>query len=170
MQKNLLLLDDCFLGKQTKAEAYYTRGRHNNSDTIYIAQNYFQLPQLYYPVLTRHEESRTSMLTIVLVISLFKQFCHRVWSKKHNFSSQQQNYYLTKRCCTRKLQKVGMHNLIEVDREESNCIHLAQQFSHLMKEYRERFFTYVLCQSPTQSLAAHLESYLLHMYNTFSSP
>ena len=39
MQKNLLLLDDCFLGKQNKAEAYCTRGRHNNCDTIYIAQN-----------------------------------------------------------------------------------------------------------------------------------
>ena len=33
-QKNLLLLDDCFLGKQNKAEAYYTRGRHNNTTTI----------------------------------------------------------------------------------------------------------------------------------------
>ena len=43
MQKNLLLLDDCFLGKQNKAEAYYTRGIHNNCDTIYIAQNYFRL-------------------------------------------------------------------------------------------------------------------------------
>ena len=41
-QNNLLLLDDCFLGKQNKAEAYYTRGRHNNCDTIYIAQNYFR--------------------------------------------------------------------------------------------------------------------------------
>ena len=29
MQKNLVLLDDCFLGKQNKAEAY-TRGRLNN--------------------------------------------------------------------------------------------------------------------------------------------
>ena len=44
-QKNLLVLDDCFLGKQKKAEAYYTRGRHNNCDTIYIAQNYFRLPR-----------------------------------------------------------------------------------------------------------------------------
>ena len=35
MQKNLLLLDDCFLGKQNKAEAYYTQGRHN-CDTIYM--------------------------------------------------------------------------------------------------------------------------------------
>ena len=36
-QKNMLLLDDCFLGK-------LCRGRHNNCDTIYIAQNYFRLP------------------------------------------------------------------------------------------------------------------------------
>ena len=45
MQKNLMLLDDCFLGKQNKAEAYYTRGRHNSCDTIYIPQNYFRLPR-----------------------------------------------------------------------------------------------------------------------------
>ena len=32
-----------------------------------------------------------------------------------------------------------------------------------MKEYRERFFTYVLFQSPTRSVAAHLKSYLLHI-------
>ena len=41
--KNLLILDDCFLGKQNKAEAYYTRGRHNNCDTIFLSQNYFRL-------------------------------------------------------------------------------------------------------------------------------
>ena len=34
MQKNLMLLDDCFLGKQNKADAYYTRGRDNNCDAI----------------------------------------------------------------------------------------------------------------------------------------
>ena len=33
-EKNLLILDDCFLGPQSKAEAYYTRGRHNNCDTF----------------------------------------------------------------------------------------------------------------------------------------
>ena len=44
MQNNLMLLDNCFLGKQNKVKAYYTRGRHNNCDTIYIAQNYFRLP------------------------------------------------------------------------------------------------------------------------------
>ena len=43
--KHLLILDDCFLGPQSKAESYYTRGRHNNCDTIYISQNYFRLPR-----------------------------------------------------------------------------------------------------------------------------
>ena len=45
MQKNLLLFNDRFLGKQNKAEAYYTRGRHTNCDKIYIVQNYFRLPR-----------------------------------------------------------------------------------------------------------------------------
>ena len=31
--KNMSLLDDCFLGKQNNAEAYYTRSRHKNCDT-----------------------------------------------------------------------------------------------------------------------------------------
>ena len=38
--KNLLVLDDCFLGNQNKAEAFYTRGRHNNCDTITNNQFY----------------------------------------------------------------------------------------------------------------------------------
>ena len=44
-QEELLILDDCFLGKQNKAGAYYTRGRHNNCDTLYISQKYFCLPR-----------------------------------------------------------------------------------------------------------------------------
>ena len=35
-----------------------------------------------------------------------------------------------------------------------------------MEEYRERFFTYVLLQSPTRIVAARLESYLLHKHYT----
>ena len=55
----------------------------------------------------------------------------------------------------------------EVDHKERNSIRLSRKFGHLMKEYRERFFTYVLFQSPTRSTAAHLENYLLHMYYTY---
>ena len=62
------------------------------------------------------------------------------------------------------LQLSGTHNVKdEVDREERNCIRLAQQFGHLVEEYRVRFFTF---QSPTQSEAAYFESYLLHVYYT----
>ena len=43
--KNLMIFDDCILEKQSKAESYYTRGRHNNCDSFYISQNYFLLPR-----------------------------------------------------------------------------------------------------------------------------
>ena len=95
-QKDLLLLDDCFQGKQNKAEAYYTRGRHNNCDTIYIAQNYFRLPRhtirensnviILFPQDTKnlshiHAEHCAGDIPLLE----FKQFCHRVWSEEHNF-------------------------------------------------------------------------------------
>ena len=98
MQKNLLLLNDCFLGKQNIAEASYTRCRQN-CDTIYIVQNYFCLP--------RHTVRENSNFVILFPqdgknltdihadhcasdISLpeFMQFCHGVWScagTGHNF-------------------------------------------------------------------------------------
>ena len=43
---------------------------------------------------------------------------------------------------------------VEVDLVESDCMHQAEQFAHLMEEYRERIFAYVLLQS-TKTLAAH---------------
>ena len=44
-RRNLLVLDDIMLGPQNKVEAYFTRGRHNNVDVIYITQSYFRLPR-----------------------------------------------------------------------------------------------------------------------------
>ena len=49
----------------------------------------------------------------------------------------------------------AQRNPDEVEREERNCMRLARQFCHV-KEYRERFFTYVLFRSPTRGIAAHL--------------
>ena len=66
MQKNLLLLDDCFLSKQNKAEAYYTPGRHNIRYDIHcsklfpITSTYNSRKfKLYYSVPKRREESHT---------------------------------------------------------------------------------------------------------------
>ena len=106
VQKNLMLLDDCFLGKQNKAEAYYTRGRHNNCDTIYIAQNYFRLSRptvrdnsnfiILFPqdvnILTHiHADHCASDISL----SEFKQFCHGVWSvDAPNFVTIDLNEYI----------------------------------------------------------------------------
>ena len=53
----------------------------------------------------------------------------------------------------------ALRDPVEVDWVESDCIRQAEQFAHLMEEYRKWFFTYVLLQSP-KGLAAHLESQL----------
>ena len=96
LQKNLLLLDDCFLGKQNKAEAYYTRGRHNNCDTLYIAQNYFRLPRhtrrenSNFIILFRQDDKNLAHLLADhcdddMTLQEFKQLCHGVWKHEHNF-------------------------------------------------------------------------------------
>jgi len=43
--KNLMIFDDLLLHKQNKCEAYYVRGRHSNSDCLYLSQDYFRLPR-----------------------------------------------------------------------------------------------------------------------------
>ena len=94
-QKNLLLLDDCFLGKQNKAEAYYTRGRHNNRDTLYIAQNYFRLPRhtirenSNFIILFRQEDKNLAHIHADhcaddMTLQEFKQR-NNVWKHDHKF-------------------------------------------------------------------------------------
>ena len=86
-QKHLLMLDDCFLGKQNKAEAYCTRCRHNNCDTIYLAQNYFRLPlnsnfiTLFPQDVKNHADPGARDISLLE----FKQFCHGLWNENHNF-------------------------------------------------------------------------------------
>ena len=96
-RKNLLILDDCFLGQQSKAEAYYTRGRHNNCDTIYISQNYFRLPRQtvrensYLFILFPQDSKNLSHIyqdhcANDIPNEEFKKFCVDVWDADgHNF-------------------------------------------------------------------------------------
>ena len=96
-EKNLLILDDCFLGPQNKAEAYYTRGRQNNCDTFYISQSYFRLP--------RHTVRENANFIVLfpqdaknlvhihadhcdgdMTLEEFKRFCRTVWENgPHQF-------------------------------------------------------------------------------------
>ena len=95
-EKNLLILDDCLLGPQSKAEAYYTRGRHNNCDTFYISQNYFRLPRqtirenANFIILFPQDGKNLTHLHADhcaddMSVEEFKKFCRKVWTVKHNF-------------------------------------------------------------------------------------
>ena len=96
-EKNLLILDDCFLGPQNKAESYYTRGRHNNCDTLYISQNYFRLPRqtirensnfiILFPQDVRNlNHIHADHCSTDISINEFKDFCNTVWKgNKYNF-------------------------------------------------------------------------------------
>lgn len=95
-EKNLLILDDCFLGPQSKAEAYYTRGRQNNCDTFYISQSYFRLPRhsirenMNFLVLFPQDVKNLSHIYADhcdgdMTLTEFKSFCQKVWITTHNF-------------------------------------------------------------------------------------
>ena len=95
-EKNLLLLDDCFLGKQNKAEAYYTRGSQQLRYDIHCSKLLPPIPpynsgefKLHYPL---HPQDTKNLTHIHadhcagdIPLLEFKQFCHRVWSEEHNF-------------------------------------------------------------------------------------
>ena len=96
-EKNLLILDDCFLGKQNKAEAYYTRGRHNNCDTLYISQNYFRLPRqtirenaniiILFPQDAKNlNHIHADHCDDDMTIGEFKKFCRDVWNGAGNYN------------------------------------------------------------------------------------
>ncbi len=93
--KNLMIFDDCILEKQSKAEAYFTRGRHHNCDSFYISQNYFLLPRktirensnfiILFPQDAKnlahiHQDHCTD-----ISFEEFKTFCRKCWESKHNF-------------------------------------------------------------------------------------
>ena len=95
-EKNLLILDDCYLGPQSKAGAYYTRGRHNNCDTFYISQSYFHLPRhsvrenMNFLVLFPQDVKNLSHIYADhcdgdMTLTEFKNFCRQVWSTNHQF-------------------------------------------------------------------------------------
>ena len=94
-EKNLIILDDCYLGKQSKAGAYYSRGRHNNCDSIYISQNYFTLPRnsvrencnliILFPQNNKSVQNIHQDHCTDLPFEEFKELCQNIWKTKYNF-------------------------------------------------------------------------------------
>ena len=96
--KNLLILDDIMLDSQSKAEAYYTRGRHNNFDVFYISQSYFRLPRqtirenANFFIFFLQDKKNLSHIyndhcaSDDISYETFAKFCSNVWNEdKHNF-------------------------------------------------------------------------------------
>ena len=90
-EKNLLILDDCFLGPQNKAEA-----SQNNCDTFYISQSYFRLPRhtirenMNFLVLFPQDLKNLSHIYADhcdgdMTLNEFKSFCRKVWEVDHHF-------------------------------------------------------------------------------------
>ena len=93
--KNLLILDDCYLGNQSKAGAFYSRGRHANCDTLYISQNYFTLPRNSVRensnIIILYPQNSKSVLHIYqdhctdLPFDEFENLCQEIWKTRYNF-------------------------------------------------------------------------------------
>ena len=96
-KKNLLILDDIMLGPQNKVEAYFTRGRHNNIDVIYIAQSYFRLPRQTIRekgnLFMFFSQDRKNLVHIFndhcsgdgISLDMFCKFCNNVWREDKHF-------------------------------------------------------------------------------------
>ena len=97
-KKNLLVLDDVMLSPQNKVEAYFTRGRHNNVDVIYITQSYFRLPRQTIRengnLFIFFKQDRKNLIHIFndhcagdgISFERFCNWCNDVWQKgKYNF-------------------------------------------------------------------------------------
>lgn len=94
---NLFIFDDIMTDKnQSKAEDYYTRGRHNNISCFYISQNYFKLPR----------QTIRSNANVLILFSLpkkdlqhiyednccndmewkeFYEYCNNAWTKPYSY-------------------------------------------------------------------------------------
>ena len=93
--KNLLILDDCYLGKQNKAEAFWSRGRHNNIDSFYISQNYFRLPRhtirensniiILFPQDSRNLDHIYADHATDITKAQFQTLCKTTWREPFNF-------------------------------------------------------------------------------------
>jgi len=95
-QKNLMIFDNLLLQKQNKCEAYYVRGRHSNSDCLYLSQNYFKLPRktirenanlfcLFPQDQKNIDHIFNDHVSQYMTKEQFKKLCKTAWSKPHNF-------------------------------------------------------------------------------------
>lgn len=95
--KNIFVFDDIMTNtNQSKAEDFYTRGRHNNISSFYISQNFYKLPRQTIRsnanVLILFSLSQKDLLNIFNDIvsndmkwEEFRNLCSKAWNEKYGF-------------------------------------------------------------------------------------
>ncbi len=97
--KNLIVFDDIMTDKNQSAPgAFFTRGRHNNIDSIYISQNYYHLPRhtirtnSNFLILFKLDSTDTDHLyrdsgasVDFNDINEFRQICKKAWNKQYGY-------------------------------------------------------------------------------------
>ena len=93
---NLVIFDDLIDEKQSQLSKYFTRGRHNNINTIYISQSYFHLPRktirnnsnfliLFKLPMKDVENIYQDLVSADMIIKEFKTLCQLAWSKPFGY-------------------------------------------------------------------------------------
>ena len=96
IHKNVMIFDDLQLEKQNKCETYYIRGRHNNIDCFYLAQNYFKLPRqtirensnficLFPQDMKNVNHIYNDHVSTDMPIEEFRKLCKTAWERQHGF-------------------------------------------------------------------------------------
>jgi len=95
--KNLFIFDDVATEKkQTPADNFYTRGRHNNCNSIYLSQNYYLLPRqtirtnanvliLFALPTIDMRNIYTDIISLDMSFDEFQRFCFEVYEEPYNF-------------------------------------------------------------------------------------
>ena len=97
--KNLIVFDDIMCDKnQDLAGSFYTRGRHNNADVIYISQNFYKLPRqtirtnanfmVFFklsPTDVNHIFFDSGASVDFKDINEFRNFCNKAWQHKYGY-------------------------------------------------------------------------------------
>ena len=88
-----MVFNDLLLEKDT-CESYYVRGRHNNVDCFYLAQNYFKLPRqtirenanficLFPQDMKNLNRISDDHVGNDMTKEEFRQLCNTAWETKH---------------------------------------------------------------------------------------
>ena len=97
-QKHLFVFDDVMIEKKPLISEYFCRGRHNNCNMFFLAQNYFYVPRQTFRencilfILFIQKEASLKLIYKDLfdyrdefTFEEFREICYQAWMTKYNY-------------------------------------------------------------------------------------